>query len=139
MSIEKETLKRLATNIVAQVEPDDIFVVEENFNAIIADWDHAASLDEGRFVGGAEVATFAAAIVPFLLAFLRDVAKDLVKDQAKKISSSLLDKFLRHEANEDEVERLRSEIDVAIAKSKTSREQKDVLNKGFARLFSKIQ
>jgi len=139
MSIEKETLKRLAIDIVGKVKPGDIFVVEENFDAMISDWDHAASLDEGKFAGGVEIATFAAAVVPFLLAFIGDVAKDVAKDQAKKISASLLDKLLRREASVDEVERLRSEIEVAIARSKASREQKDILSNGFARLFSTCQ
>jgi hypothetical protein len=32
-----EALKRLATDM-AQVEPDDVFVIEDNFEALITDW-----------------------------------------------------------------------------------------------------
>ena len=139
METERETLKRLATGIVAQVEPDDTFVIEDNFDALITDWHHAVSQDEGRFIGGAEIATFAAALIPFLLTFLGDVAKDVVKDQAKKAAGGLLDKLLRRQASADEAQHLRTEIEVAIAKSKVAREQKDVLNAGFDILFSKLK
>lgn len=139
MATERDTLKRLATGIVAQVEPDDVFVVEDNFDALITDWHHAVSQDEGRFIGGAEIATFAAAVVPFLLTFLGDVAKDVVKDQAKKAASTLLDKLLRRQASADEATRLRTDIEVAIAKSKITREQKNVLNAGFDILFGKLK
>lgn len=139
MATERDTLKRLATDIVTQVEPDDVFVVEDNFDALITDWHRAVSQDEGRFIGGAEIATFAAAVVPFLLTFLGDVAKDVVKDQAKKAAGALLDKLLKRQTSAEEATRLRTEIEVAIAKSKVSREQKDVLNAGFDVLFSKLK
>lgn len=139
MPNERDTLKQLATDIVTQVEPDDVFVVDDNFDALIADWHRAVSQDEGRFIGGAEIATFAAAVVPFLLTFLGDVAKDVVKDQAKKAAGALLDKLLKRQASADEATRLRTEIEVAIAKSKVAREQKDVLNAGFDVLFSKLK
>lgn len=139
MPSDQEALKRLATEIVTQVEPDDVFVVEDNFDAMITDWHRAVSQDEGRFIGGAEIATFAAAVVPFLLTFLGDVAKDVIKDQAKKAAGPLLDKLLKRRASADEAQRLRTEIEVAIAKSKVAREQKDVLNAGFDILFSKLK
>ena len=136
---DRESLKQLATAIVEQVEPDDVFVIEDNFDALVTDWHLAVSQDEGRFIGGAEIATFAAAVVPFLLTFLGDVAKDVVKDQAKKAAGPLIDKFLHRNASADEAVRLRTEIEVAIAKSKVSRDQKDVLNAGFEILFSKLK
>lgn len=139
MATERDTLKRLATDIVAQVEPDDVFVVEDNFDALITDWHRAVSQDEGRFIGGVQIATFAAAVVPFLLTFLGDVAKDVIKDQAKKAAGTLLDKLLKRQASADEATRLRTEIEVAIAKSTVAREQKDVLNAGFDVLFSKLK
>ncbi len=139
MRTEREVLKQLAADIVARVEPDDVFVIEDNFDALLADWDRAVSQDEGRFVGGAEVATFAAAIVPFLLVFLGEVARDVAKEQAKRASGALLDKLLRRNASAEEAGRLRTEIEVAIAKSKVSREQKEVLNAGFDILFSKVK
>ncbi|MGJ7484490.1 hypothetical protein ACSFA2_04500 [Variovorax sp. LT2P21] len=139
MPSEQESLKRLSTDIVTLVEPDDVFVVEDNFDAMITDWHRAVSQDEGRFIGGAEIATFAAAVVPFLLTFLGDVAKDVIKDQAKKAAGTLLDKLLKRQASADEATHLRTEIEVAIAKSKVAREQKDVLNAGFDVLFSKLK
>ena len=139
MTSGRETLKQWATDIVTLVEPDDVFVVEDNFDALITDWHRAVSQDEGRFIGGAEVATFAAAVVPFLLTFLGDVAKDVVKDQAKKAAGTLMDKLLHRKASADEAARLKTEIEVAIAKSKVTREQKDVLNAGFNVLFGKLK
>lgn len=139
MSTERDALRRLATEIVTQVEPEDVFVVQDNFDALITDWHRAVSQDEGRFIGGSEIATFAAALVPFLLTFLGDVAKDVVKDQAKKAAGALLDKVLQQKASTDEATRLRTEIEVAIAKSKVAREQKDVLNAGFDELFRKLK
>lgn len=139
MASERDTLKQLATDIVTQVEPDDVFVIEDTFDALITDWHRAVSQDEGRFIGGTEIATFAAAVVPFLLTFLGDVAKDVVKDQAKKAAGALLDKLLKRQASADEATRLRTEIEVAIAKSKVTREQKNVLNAGFDILFGKLK
>lgn len=139
MPSEQESLKRISTDIVTLVEPDDVFVVKDNFDAMITDWHRAVSQDEGRFIGGAEIATFAAAVVPFLLTFLGDVAKDVIKDQAKKAAGTLLDKLLKRQASADEATRLRMEIEVAIAKSKVARQQKDVLNAGFDVLFSKLK
>ena len=139
MTSGRETLKQWATDIVTLVEPDDVFVVEDNFDALITDWHRAVSQDEGRFIGGAEVATFAAVVVPFLLTFLGDVAKDVVKDQAKKAAGTLMDKLLHRKASADEAARLKTEIEVAIAKSKVTREQKDVLNAGFNALFGKLK
>ena len=111
MTTERDTLKQRATDIVTLVEPDDAFVVEDNFDALITDWHRAVSQDEGRFIGGAEIATFAAAVVPFLLTFLGDVAKDVIKDQAKKAAGVLLDKLLKRQASADEAARLRTEIE----------------------------
>ncbi|MBE0550501.1 MAG: hypothetical protein IH627_23135 [Rubrivivax sp.] len=139
MASERDTLKQLATDIVTQVEPDDVFVIEDTFDALITDWHRAVSQDEGRFIGGAEIATFAAAVVPFLLTFLGDVAKDVVKDQAKKAAGALLDKLLKRQASADEATRLRTEIEVAIAKSKVTRKQKNILNAGFDILFGKLK
>jgi len=139
MATERESLKRLVTDIVTLVEPDDVFVVEDNFDALITDWHRAVSQDEGRFIGGAEIATFAAVVVPFLLTFLGDVAKDVVKDQAKKAAGVLIDKLLKRQASADEATRLRADIEIAIAKSKVAREQKNVLNAGFDVLFSKLK
>lgn len=139
MGTERDMLKRLATDIVTQVEPEDVFVIEDNFDALITDWHRALSQDEGRFIGGPEIATFAAAVIPFLLTFLGDVAKDVVKDQTKKAAGALLDKLLKQQASANEATRLRTEIEVAIAKSKVAREQKDVLNAGFDVLFSKLK
>ena len=139
MPTDRDSLKTFAIDIVAQVEPDDVFVIEDNLDALINDWHRAVSQDEGRFIGGAEIATFAAAVVPFLLTFLGDVAKDVIKDQAKKAAGSLIDKLLKRQASADEATRLRTEIEVAIAKSKVAREQKDVLNAGFDILFDKLK
>jgi hypothetical protein len=136
---KRDLLKQRAVDIVVQVEPDDVFVVEDNFDALVDDWHRAVSQDEGRFIGGAEVATFAAAVVPFLLTFLGDVAKDVVKDQAKKAAGALLDKLLRRQARTDEAVRLRAELEVAIAKSKVTREQKDILRSGFDVLVEKLK
>lgn len=139
MATKRDLLKQRAVDIVAQVEPDDVFVVEDNFDALVDDWYRAVSQDEGRFIGGVEVATFAAAVVPFLLTFLGDVAKDVVKDQAKKAAGTLLDKLLRRQASTDEAARLQAELEVAIAKSKVTREQKDILRSGFDVLFEKLK
>ncbi|HEV2603427.1 MAG TPA: hypothetical protein VGU24_07185 [Microvirga sp.] len=137
-TITQETVKDWATAIVAEIEPDDIFVVEDGFKATPEDWHRADAQDEGRFVDGVEVSTFAAMVVPFLLGFFGDVAKDVVKDVAKKAVGALLDRFLKREATSDETARLQGEIDVAIAKSRFTAEQKRTLRDGFEALFAKL-
>jgi hypothetical protein len=138
MALEKERYMRLAVAIVELVEPDDVFVVEESFDAIAADWNRAASQDEGRFTRGAEVATFAAAVIPFLLTFLADVAKDIAKDYTKKISAALLEKLLARRIGSDDAGLLRHQIDVAIAASSLPAPQKQVLSEGFTKLFDEL-
>jgi hypothetical protein len=136
--ITRDTLKRWSTAIVAQVEPDDVFVVEDVFKASLKDWREAVAQDEGRFWGGAELSTFAAVVGPFLLAFFGDVIKDVVKDGAKKAVGALLDRVLKREAKADEAARLRGEINAAIDKSRFTAEQKKTLRDGFQTFFNKV-
>lgn len=72
------------------VEPDDAFVIDEGFDTLVEDWHRVSAQEEGRFVGGAEISTFAAVLVPSLLGLFGDVAKDVVKDQAKKATGAPL-------------------------------------------------
>jgi hypothetical protein len=137
-TIDLVVLKTWALAMVAEVEPDDTFVVEDNFDGLVNDWHIARAQNEGRFVDTADVATFAGAIVPFLLVFFGDVAKDVVKDQAKKAAGALLEKLLAGKTNRDEAARLSSEIEAAIAESGFSKEQKETLRAGFRKLFAKV-
>jgi hypothetical protein len=136
--LDRDTLKRWATSIVVQVEPEDLFVVEDGFKALPEDWHRAVVQDEGKFVGGADLATFAAMVVPFLLGFFGDVMKDVVKDQAKKAVGALLDRVLKRKATADEAERLRDEINAAVGNSRFSRAQKATLRAGFEKMFAKL-
>ncbi|MCA1494597.1 hypothetical protein I6F11_27325 [Ensifer sp. NBAIM29] len=128
----------MAQQIVAIVEPMDAFVVEEGFDDIVENWDKALPQDEGRFIGGAELASFAALVVPFLLGFFGDVAKDVIKDQAKRATAALITKLLAKKSTVDEAGRLKSEIDAAITKSGFSAEQKTALANGFGTLFATV-
>ena len=96
--INREQVKEWAIAIVNEVEPEDVFVVQDGYDALVEEWHRADAQDEGRLIGGAEVATFAAMVVPFLLGFFGDVAKDVVKDQAKKLVGGLLDRILKRRA-----------------------------------------
>src|SRR5687768_5688879 len=116
--INRDIVKGWAIAIVGWVEPDDVFVVEDGFDVLADDWHKARSQDEGRFIGGPEVATFAAMVAPFLLGFFGDVAKDVVKDQAKKAFGSLLDRVLKRNAESDDIEKLRQEIGAAVDRSR---------------------
>lgn len=136
--IDRQKLKHWARDMVAQVEPDDVFVVEEGFDSLLEAWHAAVAQDEGRFAGGAEAATFAGIIVPFLFGFFGDVAKDVVKDQAKKAVGKLIDKLLDRKASDDDASRLRDEIEAAISKSRFSTQQKETLRAGFGNLFAKL-
>lgn len=132
--VDRENLKKWALAIVTEVEPDDVFVVEDGFDALVEEWHRADAQDEGRFIGGAEIATFAAMVAPFLLAFFGDVAKDVVKDRAKTAVGSLLGR----RATKDDVESLRKDITAAINKSRFSSAEKAKLEAGFAKLFAKV-
>ncbi|TPN82559.1 hypothetical protein FJ987_16450 [Mesorhizobium sp. CU2] len=133
--IGNEDMRRRAVDLVMIVEPEDAFVVEEGFDDIVDNWHKARPQDEGKFIGGAEVASFAALVIPFLLGFFGNVAKD----QAQRASGALLDKVLGRTATEDESTRLKSEIELAIVKSKFSSDQKAVLIAGFGNLFARVQ
>jgi hypothetical protein len=137
-TIDRATLKRWALAMVTEVEPEDTFVIEDNFDGLVDDWHLAQAQDEGRFVGAAEAATFAGLIVPFLLAFFGDLAKDIVKDQAKKAAGALIEKLMARRANSDEISRLRGEIEAVVARSRFSKEQKEILLAGFRELFAKV-
>ena len=136
--IDRATLKRWAKAIVNEVEPDDAFVIEDNFDALLDEWHAARSQDEGRFIGGPEVAAFAGVVGPFLLGFFGDVAKDVVKDQSKKLLGLLIDKFLARRSSADEATRLHRELEAAIAKSRFAPTQKEVLRRGFDDLFTRV-
>jgi hypothetical protein len=137
--INRDTVKKWATDIVSLVTPDETFVIEDGFDDIAENWDAAVSQDEGRFIGGPEVASFAGVLVPFLLVFLGDVAKDVAKDTAKQVLGALLDKLLSRRASSDEASRLKEELRSAITSSRFSKTQKNTLLKGFDNLFAKIQ
>lgn len=137
--INREQIKDWAIAIVNEVEPEDVFVVEEGYDALVEEWHRADAQDEGRLIGGADVATFSAMIVPFLLGFFGDVAKDVVKDQAKKAVGSLLDRILKRGAASDDAEALRMEITTAIGKSRFSPAEKAKLQSGFSKMFTKLE
>lgn len=136
--INREQVKEWAIAIVNEVEPEDVFVVQDGYDALVEEWHRADAQDEGRLIGGADVATFAAMVVPFLLGFFGDVAKDVVKDQAKKLVGGLLDRILKRRATTDDAEALRTEINAAIGKSRFSPAEKAKLQAGFAKMFSKL-
>lgn len=137
--ISKYDMRRWAVELVTIVEPDDVFVVQDGFDDIAANWHKARPQDEGRFIGGAEIASFAALVIPFLLGFFGDVAKDVIKDQAKKATGALIEKVLGKKSTGDERALLKSEIELEIARSKFSPDQKAVLINGFSDLFAKLQ
>ncbi|WP_424973216.1 hypothetical protein [Dinoroseobacter sp. S76] len=136
--VNHHTLKAWSIGIVELSDPDDVFVVEEGFDAMAASWDKAASQDEGRFITGAEVAAFAAIVGPFLLAIFSGALKGAVEDQFKKVFGSLLGKVLKRDANANEVEKLRKLVAEAIDKSKYSAPQKSELRSGFERMFAQL-
>lgn len=131
-------IKRWAVGIVAEVSPEDTFVVEEGFDSLASDWDTAVAQDEGRFISGAEIGTFAALIVPFLMGFFGDLAKDVVKDAAKRAIGPQIDRLLGRKADAEDVRRLKGEVKTAIEKSRFPAAEKKTLQAGFDSLFAKI-
>src|SRR5579871_1829996 len=103
-------LRELTISIVRIVSPDDAFVVEDGYDDLVDNWNSARSQNEGRFIGGAEVATFAALAVPFLAAFFGDIAKDVAKDVIKNELSALVQNFLNHKPNTGGEGRVKIEI-----------------------------
>ena len=136
--IDREQVKEWAIAIVSEVEPEDVFVVEDGYDALVEEWHRADAQDEGRLIGGPEVATFAAMVVPFLLGFFGDVAKDVVKDQVKMAIGGLLDGILKRRAGTGDAEKLRNEITTAIGKSRFSLAEKAKLQAGFDKMFVKL-
>ncbi len=137
--IDRDMVKKWAVDIVSQVVPDDTFVIEEGFDEIADEWFHAVSQDEGRFIGGEEVAAFAGVVVPFLLGFFGDIAKDVAKEKARKSFGVLLDKLLNRRASSDETSKLKAELFDSITRSRFPDQEKSVLIEGFDELFAKIK
>lgn len=124
-AIDHATIERWASAIVAVVAPD-----EARPRSDTPAHPPAESL--------AELTSFGALLVPFLIGFFGDVAKDVVKDQAKKAVGRLLQAQLDRKANRDDASRLASEIDAAIAASALSDQQKKTLRSGFKELLRKL-
>lgn len=124
--------------IVSEVEPDNVFVVEDCFDSLAEDWHRARSQDEGRFEDGLVATTFAAVVVPFLFSFFGDVLKDIVKDQAKKAAGRLIENLLQRKASNEEVASVEAEIYQAIDRSRFSADEKTTLRNGFTTLFAKL-
>ncbi len=137
--LQKSIVKQQAISLVELVAPDDVFVVEEGFDAMAAHWDQAVAQDEGRFSGAEVLSTFSALIAPFLLGLLVDTAKDVVKDQAKKAVSRLVDKHRQNRAPSDDLQSTRKAIDTAIEQSKLTTEQKQTLRDGFGDIYVKLK
>lgn len=137
--LQKSIVKQQAISLVELVAPDDVFVVEEGFDAMAAHWDQAIAQDEGRFSGAEVLSTFSALIAPFLLGLLVDTAKDVVKDQAKKAVSRLVDKHRQNRAPSDDLQSTRKAIDTAIEQSKLTTEQKQTLRDGFGDIYVKLK
>lgn len=136
--IDREQVKAWALAIVGEVEPADVFIVEDGFDALVDEWHRADAQDEGRFIGIDDAATFTALVVPFLLGFFGDIAKDVVKDQVKKAVGDLLDGMLKRRATASDAEKLRNEITAAISKSRFSLAEKTKLQAGFDKMFVKL-
>ncbi len=135
---DRNTIRQWATAIVSEVEPADGFIVRDNFDGLASAWSQAKPRDEGRFFGGAEVAPFAALIVPFLLGFVGDVTKGIVTDHAKKAVRKYLDKLLAHTIGREEADRLAMQINTAIDDSRFSDAEKKMLRDGFDKLFRRV-
>ena len=136
--IRKAITKQQALALVGAVAPDDVFVVEDGFDAMAEHWDQAIAQDEGRFSGAEALSTFSALIVPFLLGLLVDTSKDVVKDQAKKAVSRLVDKHLKRSGATDELQATQKAIDTAIESSDLNAEQKQTLRDGFVTVYSTL-
>jgi hypothetical protein len=136
--IDASDMKRWAVEIVDEVSPEDSFVVEQGFDAIATNWYRADTHDEGRFIGAAELGTFAALVVPFLIGFIGDVVKDVIKDAAKKALGAELDKLLKRKTSPEESQRLKAEVLAAIDKSRFTTGDKATLRTGFDVLFARV-
>lgn len=132
-------IKHLAISLVEIAEPGDVFVVEEGFDSVADHWEQAAVQDEGRFSGSELLATFSTVIAPFLIGLFADTAKDVFKDQAKEAISSLVDRVKNRKATDNDLREMQRAIDVAIARSRLSKEEKTTLREGFEIVYSTLE
>jgi hypothetical protein len=137
-AVDRGELKQWAIAIVSEVSPEDVFVVEDGFDELMENWTSSQSQDEGRFIGGHEIAHFAAIVGPFLLGFLTDVTKDVAKDQAKKLVERALGKLRTRQATTEDRAELTRELKAAVARARYSDAQKKVLLEGFDKLVRKV-
>lgn len=132
---EKQIIKNQAINLV---DSGDSFVIEEGFDDIVQYWDKANPQDEGKFIDGEMISTFAGLIVPFLIGLAGDTVKDVVKDQAKKSVEKLVEKRLKKTTDAKDIDSLKATIEKAVNESKFKSEDKIILLEGFEKVYEEI-
>jgi hypothetical protein len=132
MAVEDTELKRLCTEIVGRVEPDNAFVVEDNFDALRRYWNRDEPRAEGQLTVPDLVVTFASVMVPFLAGFMLDVAKDtakaLIVDKLKTVLKS-------GQKGDEDAKVVLQTIIVQVDASGFSAQEKQALRDGFSKLL----
>lgn len=113
--------------ILKQVEPEQEFLLDENFAQYAAGYPEPAFVPEGRFEGTA-MTLFVAILVPFVVEVFKEGTKDALKDKVKDGLDRL---FRRREtARQEDIASLRTDVEKIIAKTQLSaRERERLRNK----------
>ncbi len=91
---ELSDVKTVCTEITRAAVPDDVFLIEENFDDLCQPREAGDIQREGRFISPEMLVTFGAAVVTFLLSVFTDAIKDLLK---KRVVETLKRLYVKKE------------------------------------------
>lgn len=136
MSLENlSEIKTICIEITKAGAPNDLFLVEDNFDELYRPADHSVTPREGRFISHEMLATFGAAVVTFLFTVFTDAVKDVLKKRVAEMLKRLYvkkDKPLSVEMNQ-----FQGDLFQLLDHSSLSAPEKIKLREGFLKVFSK--
>ena len=128
-------VKAVCTEITKVAAPDDVFLIEENFDALCQPREPASTQQEGRFISHDVLVTFGAAVVTFLLTVFSDAIKDVLKKRVAEMLKRLYIK--KDKPSPTEMNQLQSDLLQLLDRSALTAPEKIRLREGFVQVFAK--
>jgi hypothetical protein len=110
--------------ILRLTDPNQEFLLEDNFDVYARRYPEPALLPEGQFEGTTST-LFVTVLVPFIVGVFKDGAKDALKEQVK---DGLYRLFRRKEAaRKEQLTKFRADLEKILAKTKLSAHERGCL------------
>ncbi len=131
---ELSDVKTVCTEITKAAVPDDVFLIEENFDDLCQPREAGDIQREGRFISPEMLVTFGAAVVTFLLSVFTDAIKDLLK---KRVVETLKRLYVKKEKpSSAEINQLQTDLLQLLDRSALAASEKVRLREGFVRVLT---